>query len=281
MGGSTFWDPVPKDNCEAEKYSSFGLGQKIVDQDEKVLYTLTTSDITFTFNALPRINVCGHILIRTEHPRLLICEIIPGNVRARKVDVAEMDLMAYTNSKFIYVERHMRRQLQHLYYDGITRKYNLEREMLKNRLRNALNAPDELAYQLMKGPGFMAVLAGEVHIIKCIPKEVKVLHLKEYYNQLPVYEGNNTYFMAPRTHISMKKATQITCNKTVPPMYFIDENWYKFTPGPEEVLAPIKIAPQTVITIMQSLWESVQHLIWTSYENMSCTQQSSQPFSTH
>ena len=39
----------------------------------------------------------------------------------------------------------------------------------------------------MKGPGYMAMTAGEViHIMKCIPMEVKVAHSNECYMKLKV-----------------------------------------------------------------------------------------------
>jgi len=38
-----------------------------------------------------------------------------------------------------------------------------------NTLSFAALLPDEFAYRLMKGPGFMTVIAGEtIHVIKCV-----------------------------------------------------------------------------------------------------------------
>ena len=45
---------------------------------------------------------------------------------------------------------------------------------------NITHSPDEFAYHLMKGPGYMSVIVGEVvHIIKCIPVEVKYRKTQE------------------------------------------------------------------------------------------------------
>lgn len=165
---------------------------------------------------------------------------------ASKIDVSNMDIFAYINSKFVYVERHLRTQVQQLYYDVLVQKCSLEREMLKNRLAIATQAPDEFAYQLMQGPGYMAVISGEVvHVVKCIPMEVMVRHVEECYTQLPVVAGNDTYFMAPRTHVLMKSGVQVTCNRLVPPMYFIEGEWYGMSPGPGHVYPPGTLKPMT------------------------------------
>jgi hypothetical protein len=39
----------------------------------------------------------------------------------------------------------------------------------------------------------MALIAGEVvHIVKCIPVQIKVRHTTECYSKLPVWQGNRT-----------------------------------------------------------------------------------------
>ena len=53
----------------------------------------------------------------------------------------------------------------------------------------------------MKGPEYMSVIAGKVvHIVKCIPVEVKYYKTGECYLQLPVFKGNQSFFFSARTH---------------------------------------------------------------------------------
>ncbi|XP_023288930.1 uncharacterized protein LOC111674084 [Orussus abietinus] len=181
-GGSTFWSPVPTDACSFRKYGVLyeGLADKINSHDaenNQVMYSLITKDVTFALTSRSNLKVCGYTLVRTEHPKLLIFETTKGDtfIPKVKIDVANLDIFTYVNSKFIFVEKHIRTQVQQLYWDVLTQKCNLERDVLKNSLSIATQAPDEFAYQLMKGPGYMAVVAGEVvHIIKCIPVDTKV-----------------------------------------------------------------------------------------------------------
>ena len=98
----------------------------------------------------------------------------------------------------------------------------------------------------MKGPGYMAVVAGEVvHIVKCIPVEVAVEHGANCYTELQVTRENHTYFMTPRTHILKTKGTQISCNALLPVYYFISDTWYKLLPRPTESKNPSIIKPMT------------------------------------
>ena len=49
---------------------------------------------------------------------------------------------------------------------------------------------------------YMSVIAVEVvHIVKCIPVEVKYRKTEECYLQLPVFRENQSFSLSPRTHI--------------------------------------------------------------------------------
>ncbi|XP_043270285.1 uncharacterized protein [Venturia canescens] len=252
-GGNTFWDSRPLDNCKFDRYGILfdGIAKKIRDVDSDVsrsLYSVTTTDVTFALTSRETHNICGYEVVSTEHPKLFIFETTPGTSFAvhGKVSVANLDIFAYVNSKFLYVERHIRQQMKSLYHDVLKRQCDRERQILQNSLAIASQAPDEFAFRLMKGPGYMALVAGEVvHIVKCIPVEVTLLRLEECYNQLPVARGNETFFLTPRTHILSHKGTQTTCNRLLPPYYLFGDAWYKFTPIPEAALPPEIMRPTT------------------------------------
>jgi len=99
------------------------------------------------------------------------------------------------NSKFVYVEKHIRTQINELYRNILLQQCHLEQQMLQNTLAIATQSPDIFAYHLIKGPGYMALLAGEViHIVRCVPVEVKIARTEKCYDQLPVLRGNHTFF---------------------------------------------------------------------------------------
>ena len=142
------------------------------------------------------VNVCGYTVLQTEHPKLVIFETIKGESFADNyyLNIDNLDIFKYVNSKFVYVEKHIKTQIRNLYRDVLLQRCNLARETLKNGLAIATQAPDEFAYNLMKSLGYMAVTAGEVvHIIKCIPVEVMVQQEEECYVELKVMIRNTTF----------------------------------------------------------------------------------------
>uniref|UniRef100_A0ABD2XAL0 Reverse transcriptase RNase H-like domain-containing protein n=1 Tax=Trichogramma kaykai TaxID=54128 RepID=A0ABD2XAL0_9HYME len=252
-GGNSFWKTLPTDICNFHRYSVLyeGQAEKITDEgeeDARRVYAVTSQDITFGLTARKVESVCGYSVITTEHPRLFIFETVRGESFAKRshIDASNLDLFSYMNSKFVYVERHIKYQIKNLYRDIVSERCRIERQTLKNSLAIASNSPDQFAYNFMKGPGYMALNAGEViHILKCIPVEVRLQHGEHCYAELQVSRGNSTYFLTPKTHILKKKGTQVGCNMILPPYYLIDDVWYKILPKPTEAKDPITIRPES------------------------------------
>ena len=252
-GGYTFWNTIPIDNCKFNQYSILfeGLANKMVDSDfnnDQIIYSLATQDITFALAAKGRESVCGYTLVKTEHPKLVIFETVRGDSFAinKENSVSNLDIFAYVNSKFVYVEKHIRSQMKQLYNDVITQKCNLEKQTLKNSLSIATQAPDEFAFDLMKGPGYMAVVAGEVvHIVKCVPVEIKMKHGDNCFAELQVTRNNQTFFLTPRTHVLKTKGTEIPCNRILPSLYYVENQWYKILPLPTTAENPTIMKPMT------------------------------------
>ena len=162
----------------------------------ETLYSLTAEEITFVLAGKTRKPVFSYVLIQTEHPKLLIFETRPGNLFLgnKHLEVQYMDIFTYTNSKFIYVERHICTEVSRLYRDVLTQRCILEQQVFRNTLTLATQLPDEFAYHLMKAPGYMSVIALEVvHVVKCTPIEVKYCKTEESFLQLPVFRGNQSF----------------------------------------------------------------------------------------
>ena len=105
----------------------------------------------------------------------------------------------------------------------------------------------------MKKPGYMAVVAGEVvHIVNCIPVDVKIEDGDSCTAGPQVTRNSKTYFLKPRSHILKSQGTQIPCNKLLPSYYFIAGKWYKILPLPTEAERPTIIKPMTKPT-----WEYI------------------------
>ena len=101
----------------------------------------------------------------------------------------------------------------------------------------------------MKGPGYMSVIAGEVvHVVKCIPVKVKYRKTEECYLQLPVFRGNQSFFLCTWTHVLTKSGIQTNCNSFLPPIHLFGETWYKLLSTSVESIAPTIVKPLTKAT---------------------------------
>ena len=257
-GTMTYWSALPADNCHFSRYDVLyeGIAYQLspkktkeqTQRDSPTIYTVTTQDTTFALAQTTETNVCGYKILRTEHPKLCILETQPGRVfKARsKVRIDNLDIFTYVNSKFIYVEKHLKTQLTQLYQDIMEQKCALERQILLNALSLTSIAPDEMAHRIMKSPGYTAVMAGEViHLIKCVPVECRLRAVDDCYNELPVTYQNRSLFLLPRSKILTQTGTLRDCNELLPVMYQIHDTWYKMTPKPTESIAPPVIEPLT------------------------------------
>lgn len=256
--GYTFWKPMPTSSCNFHQYDVLyeGLANKIKDDSKDpsspTVYTLTTQDVTFALTKSKEQPLCGYTLLRTEHPKLFILETKKGDTFTHRgsVPVDNLDIFTYVNSKFVYVEKHLRHQMTSLYYNVIQQRCELEREVIKNTLSFATLQPDEFAYRLMKGPGYMAVTAGEaIHIVKCIPVDVLLRKTKECFTELPVTARNTSLFITPKSRILIKHGTIRECSYELPTLYHIEDTWIQFIPEPQVRRIPLQqLRPMTSLT---------------------------------
>jgi len=136
-----------------------GVAIKIIDSNSRylIVYSLTSEDTTFALSKKSESHIsCGFTLVQTEHPKLIIVETIKDNSFAAKyrILISNLDIFIYINSKFIYVEKHIKRQVQALYQNIIHQKCQLEQQVIKNALSLVHVRSDLFAYQLMKGSSY-------------------------------------------------------------------------------------------------------------------------------
>lgn len=231
-GTETYWSVIPTDSCNFNHYNAFyeGMAHKLTprsgQEDTSTVYTVTTKETTFALAKVRDFNLCGYQVTQTEHPKLFILETERGRTfRTRsKTTVDNLDIFSYVNSKFIYVEKHIKTQLNRLYRDIMEQKRALERQILVNALSLSSIAPDKMAFRIMKAPGYIAVTASKVlYIIKCVPVECKVRQTDYCHDKLPVTHLNASYFLSPRSRILLKSRTQRECNELLPTMFRIHE----------------------------------------------------------
>lgn len=90
---------------------------------------MVSNEYTFVFSKTGTIPVCSYQLITTEHPKIFIFETTPNDVFLKKEDlkIENLYIFTYINLKFIYVERHVRTEMNRLYRDVLHQRCTLER----------------------------------------------------------------------------------------------------------------------------------------------------------
>ncbi|XP_039308450.1 uncharacterized protein LOC120358389 [Solenopsis invicta] len=155
-GGNTYWDPLPPSQCALSNFGSLydGFADVLVDdtgKESQVVYSLNSQETTFALTMRGQYTHCGYTLIRTEHPKLLIYETTFGSsIFGKEYRPQNLDIFAYINSKFLYVEKHVRTQVNELYRNVLQQQCTLEQKVLKNALALATHAPDAFAYHIMQ-----------------------------------------------------------------------------------------------------------------------------------
>lgn len=248
-GGETYWNQGTSSQCDVRKYMVLYEGPAVsvtAGGDNRTVYTVTTQDTTFALSVLSDTFVCSHHAFQTEHPKLLIIVGTKGRFVLRKSSIIplNMDIFTYVNSKLVYVEKHVSREMTSLYIAVQNQRCELERQVLRNLLNLAIIAPEQFAYNFKQGPGFTAVSMGEVvHIIQCVPVDVQVRKTAECYNELPVTYLNKSLFVTPRSRILLSHGTQVDCNPLTAPIYQLYGAWYKLNPDIIETTNPNTLTP--------------------------------------
>nr|WPV62254.1 MAG: putative glycoprotein [Wufeng shrew chuvirus 1] len=265
MGGNTFWSPYPKiEKCGQESYDVLYEGTATLltspvdegrsdDLSGRSLMTIQTKDIIFAIGLLDHSPVCHQEAYRTEHPQLFV--IFRPNVgtfalRRGEVLVSNINLASYYNSKFVYVERHIRTQLQDLWIKTKTITCENKRADLGTLLTLAYVNEEEFAYNFMQAPGYNALVRGEVvHLLSCAPVEVvRQSTSSRCYQELPVEYSNTTWFMAPRSHILRRVGTEVECSELTPPLFQLRGDWYNIHKNFVKVKTPVLLDPSSNIT---------------------------------
>ena len=158
-GVHTFWSVFPTDSCHFDRYETLyeGIATKLTAKGNyttPTIYTVTEGKTTFALTETRETSMCGRRMVITEHPKLFIIEIEKGQAfpTRPRVTIGNLNIFSYVNSKFLYVEKHMKKTLEDLYRDIMEQKCALETQVLKNALALASIAPDEMAQQIIKEP---------------------------------------------------------------------------------------------------------------------------------
>jgi hypothetical protein len=258
--GETTWDNYHETECTTNDYDTIyeGPATLITSKPSKnsmieTQYFVVASDkIAFALKHESHAFACHIPVIQTEHQRLLILKehIYMDQFKIKPISTFNTDLMAYINTKFVYIENALESTITSMYLDLVSKQCHLERKTLMQKLSLASYSLSEFAYAMGEGPGFTALKSGEiVYLLKCKPVNVEIAKAQLCFQELPVIFNNQTLFMAPKTHTLQKYGTEIDCNDILPSAYLMEGEWISISPKYNQLSQePQSLKPETTWT---------------------------------
>lgn len=240
--GHTFWEDS-RIECE-DNYDLLYEGPAnrsvLISNGFSSIMFAAEKGMAFSFSVSSTSKVCGQDAHQLDHPKLVMVE---GNIQKGRFfksnNAKNLDMFTYMNSKFAYIEMHMKNQLLSLHKAVMMSQCESERSSLMTKLSIAQYSPSEFAFLHMKKPGFTAVLAGEViYLVQCKSVPVERLMTAKCFQEFPVKYMNETKYMSPRNHLLQSRGTEIPCSEAMPTTHLVHGKWFSFTPQAHETVPP-------------------------------------------
>ena len=121
QAGYTFWPHFSDENCLTNIYNILYsvTVTKTLSQNNELIYTVNTFDLSFSLTAIGKIKFCNRIITKTVHQKLFIYEkednVLFDNYIRQKSDFVNINIFSYTNAKFVHFEKHFRMQFITIY----------------------------------------------------------------------------------------------------------------------------------------------------------------------
>lgn len=263
QNGETYWTLDPYPRCEytevtvryegpSSKITTIATSDKSTNDTS---YMVNTKGYAMWLTDKGIETICGHRVIKTEHPRLLIRETwdTPSPFRNRDLSARDLDLLTYVNTKFISYDRNIKSQLNSMYNDLAYQKCKVEAQVLQGLMSTAVRDPVQFARDYMQMPGYTGVRRNEViHIIKCIPVDLPVWYGETCYDELPLNHSGTKVYMSPRTHILQSHGTELSCSSVLAGGFQLGSQWFSFNPSRQ-----LQSTPEDLLSSPSDTWQYI------------------------
>lgn len=252
--GFSFWTVDTKIHCDPSLYKYLYEGEAtetyLVDSALDLSYRILTvrqDAFVFSLRILGTVTTCYEQFLTTDQDDIVLQSEGAATFRrpdAVKVDIINLSLITYLNTKFLFLHQNIGEQMEAMYDEIAANQCQASRLTYLNLLAIAHIDPDEFAYNLMGKEGYTSIVAGEViHLIQCAPINVTYREDIRCFHELPIMYKNEPKFLTPRNRILVDHATEIECNPVFQPIYAFPDAWYTTSQKALGALPPKLVDP--------------------------------------
>lgn len=155
-------------------------------------------------------------------------------------------MIAYINTKLLYLEGHEKEQLEMLYDNLAYQSCLARKQSLETLVITADHSPELFAKAITGQLGFTSVTVGDVvYILECKKVQVFYRSSQSCYKDLPVYYNNKSMFISAQTHTISNLSYEIPCHPIFSSKYLIGDSWFTSGTALTEVPGPSILDPNS------------------------------------
>ncbi|UAJ23571.1 glycoprotein [Amblyomma dissimile mivirus] len=249
--GDTFWETTDLTACTPTAYHVLYEGSAVFFTNAAKTQTMVvnTSQHAMAVEIVKPTIICHQHALQTEHPKIFIIVRQPGHAgfyfQKSSLDVADVDMLLYINSKLVYVERHIGSEISRVYQNFHKRLCDTQLQLMRHMTTLAITSPEEFAWVYAQRPGVTGVLRGElVYVMECAPVPVTIRKPTKCYQELPVRYNETDVFLKPRSRIIVSFGTEVECSPLVPSGFLLEGSWWALTPSATVLSTPITLSAE-------------------------------------
>ena len=248
--GDVYWQTSQEDDkCTPFLYPVLYEGEALISRypatavtEAKQIVTMKSNEYAFSLVITEGKMLCAQQAYGTEHPALflvLVSRLGLKYFQRHEMHPFDINSNTYRDSKFIFVERHLQRQLTQLNNVVMAQICKMELQVLANLRATAAIDANQFGYAYKKQPGYTALIRGEVlYLIRCVPVRVYWRPAGLCYQEIPVSYLNISCFLNPRTRILTHFSEEVPCSSQLPVKFKLQNIWVAMSPTVVRSTAP-------------------------------------------